>query len=169
MQAHHPGHFIIAAGVANDPALPNVEDDLGMIVQYFTEELGYEHALPELIGAPTADLFRRRLSDWFAASERCPQDCIVLYFSGRIEIDKTGRHYLMLADSKSERPSGIGFVTATLATIPFEAGRVRQLLVVLDSCFSGTGATDTACWASDEQPDEGRLLQLVSAARRIVR
>ena len=160
-----PGHFIIAAGVTNDPSIPKVADDLRLIVDYFTKELGYQHALPQLMDSPTANTFREELSDWFDAQDRHLDDQVVLYFSGHGEIGPAGRHYLLLSGSKAERLDGTAFETVKLATIPFEAGRIKKLLVILDTCYSGTGLAAAAAEAW-QTLGEGTLLQIISASRK---
>jgi hypothetical protein len=162
-----PGHFIIGAGVTNDPSIPKVKDDLGIVVDYFTRKLGYTHALPELMDSPATDTFRRTLSQWFAAPERTANDQIVLYFSGHGEVAERGnRHYLILSDSNEERLAATGFETASLAAIPFENGPIKRLLAILDTCYSGAGLSDAAAFALQIHSDTDCLLQIISSARK---
>jgi WD40 repeat protein len=159
-------HFIIAAGVSDDPTLPNVKRDLEKIVDYFTGFLGYEQALSWLAASPTVETFRRSLSDWFASSARTSKDRVVLYFSGHGDIADDRAHYLSLADTIEGRLEGTGFETSKLASIPFEPRRVRLLLVILDTCYSAAGVASAVSLASEMHPDAECLLQLISCTRK---
>ena len=72
----------------------------------------------------------------------------------------------MLSDSQADRPAGTAFETSALATILFESRRLRRVLVILDTCFSGKGLSDAQAWASQIQADDGCLLQLISSSRK---
>ncbi|MFD6096373.1 hypothetical protein ACFWF4_08715, partial [Nocardiopsis flavescens] len=129
---------------------PELVDAHRQIANLFTSSLGYTHV--DLLGTnPTARKFTSRLNAFMRAPERCEDDLIVVYISCHGEVDEdTGEHVLLVADTDpadlSDPESRID--TADLAKLLLDGTRVRNLLLILDTCRSGQGSRDVMSTAS---------------------
>ena len=138
--------FLIAAGTAqykflpDNAQLPSVRDDLRLIVELFTEKLGYKHVLPNLGENPTTRELNLDLSSWLRQPDRDASDVIVVYYSGHGGVEG-GIHYLLTNDSQETNLIGTALPTANLGRMLYGTN-VQQLLVLLDTCYSGQGAVD---------------------------
>ncbi len=121
---------------------PELVDAQQKIVNLFTGSLGYEHA--DVLGNNlTANKLRNRLSTFVRSSERREDDLIVIYISCHGEIaESTGDHILLTGDSDPNELSDpeTRIDTTDLAKLLLEGTRVRNLLLILDTCHSGQGA-----------------------------
>jgi WD40 repeat protein len=141
-----PRRFLLATGVSHYPGLhnrdlPTVEQDLKQVVELFTTTLGYQH-VPAPGPNPTAEELRFGLEDFARDPDRRGEDLVVVYYVGHGEILDDGRHVLLLPDSTRTRTTDIN--TAELARWLLTRTRVRRLLVILETCYSGQGADDLA-------------------------
>jgi len=137
---------LIAAGTAKYEHLPDharelasVAEDLVKINTLFCQTLGYERAIPELNLDPTREQFRNSLSDWFGTRSG-KRDVLVIYYSGHGDVEG-GRHYLLATDSDPSDLLGTALETEFLAR-RIASSDVRLALLLIDTCYSGVGATD---------------------------
>ncbi|MBQ1083327.1 caspase family protein [Nocardiopsis sp. B62] len=120
---------------------PELVDAQQKIVDLFTGSLGYEHV--DVLGNNlTANKLKNRLSTFIRSPERSEDDLIVIYISCHGDlIEDTNDHILLTGDSDpndlSDPESRID--TADLAKLLLGGTRVRNLLLILDTCHSGQG------------------------------
>ena len=140
--------FLIAAGTAlyehlpEDAQLPSVEQDLHGIQDLFCKTLQFKNALPDLKINPKKEAFRESLRDWIRDTDRNESDVIVLYYSGHGDIEG-GRHYLLTADSDPEDLLDTAVPTEDLAR-RIASSSVRLVLLLIDTCYAGSGSADVA-------------------------
>jgi Caspase domain len=131
------GRYYIATGTAKYAAksavsqLPGVEGDLRELLKSL-DALGYKNALPDLYTNPTFDQLLD-IGSWFQSSDRLPKDEVIFYYSGHGSVDD--RHYILLA-------SGQKFPTEDIFRAIAEKPIARNVLIVLDTCQSGTLGVD---------------------------
>ncbi|MDT0331445.1 WD40 repeat domain-containing protein [Nocardiopsis lambiniae] len=129
---------------------PELIDAQQSIVSLFTETLGYEHV--DVLGNnPTTNKLRQRLNTFIRSPERHEEDLIVVYISCHGEVvESTGEHVLLVGDTDPEDlndPENT-IATADLAKVLLDGTRVRNLLLLLDTCHSGQGARDLVAAAA---------------------
>ncbi|MBR8641805.1 caspase family protein [Streptomyces tuirus] len=130
------------AGIADLPqALPDATR-----VRDLLAPMGYEPALAEVSANPTADALRRGIDRWAAGTDLGPRDVVVLYFAGH-GAKAPDRHYLLCADTEP------GLWSSALASEdlcrPLMYSPLGHLLVIVDTCYAGAGATDLATLAAE--------------------
>ena len=140
-----PGRFLIAAGTADykfqpDLNLPSVAVDLGRIVDLFVSKLGYERVLLGLGENPESGYFGERLGKWLSDPDRKKTDQVVLYYSGH-GVVVGGEHYLKMTNSDDRNIPTTAFLTSTLGRM-LAGTRIRQLMVILDTCHAAAGGND---------------------------
>lgn len=141
-----PARFLITVGVAEydrlpaEDQLPSVPHEIRTIVELFGTDLGYSRVLQDLAASPPAESIRARLSTWLTESERHADDLVVIYWSGHGETGNDGRHYL-LASNFEGNYAAQALCTEDLGHI-LAASPVRNMLVMLDTCYSGQGLVD---------------------------
>ncbi|MGW5223102.1 caspase family protein [Nocardia sp. NPDC004085] len=149
-----PRRFLIAAAVAEHaiagsgwdrPGLHRAHDDL---VDLFTQRFGY--TLVETVGMnPTAAQLLDALDLFCHDPDRRPDDILAVYFTGHGErLDELDRHVLFTADTDPERPH-LAIRTSAIADAILFKSPVRRLLLMLDTCFSGSGSAEFAATALD--------------------
>jgi WD40 repeat protein len=174
-------HFLIAAATSAYPNLPphdarpQLVGVLAAVVDLFTATLGgYERALETIAENPPADVLRKSLDRWFAAPERDPSDWIVLYYTGHAELVGADSLYLLTTDFEPGQYAGTAFSLRQLADIVLarrgDGGRrgVRNLLVIVDTCFAGEGVRDLVSQLSSvfRSSSEGSFYLLGAALPR---
>jgi Caspase domain len=138
-----PRRFLIAAGASRyellgaDDQLPLVDGEVERITRLFAR-FGYEHSLPQLAQNPGVDALRRGLSRWCKASDRRADDIVVVYYSGHGGIDEDGLHYLLATDSQWDDLYGTALPAEGIAKA-LVGSPLRQVLVILDTCWAGAG------------------------------
>lgn len=126
---------------------PELVDDLTIMVQLFTNELGYEHV--PLLGLDATYLQTKdALRDFAAHPDRRPDDYIVLYLAGHGEILPVGQtgfeHILLPSDATASDLRRRALKSADLAEWMLAETEIRRLLLIVDACYSGHGALDFA-------------------------
>ncbi|MFE7528050.1 caspase family protein [Kitasatospora sp. NPDC057542] len=132
--------FVITAGTARYrdeeiEQLPHVPGDLDQVTEVFAS-MQYGSAL-RLLDLDRNELLER-LIRWKRAESRSG-DALVVYYSGHGERSDDGHHYLLCHDSEFGDPD-LALETEDLVTL-FGRSGVRHLLVVIDTCYAGLGAT----------------------------
>ena len=146
-------HLLIASATWHykDPQddRPILSEILKDVVDLFTNKLGvYTRELQEVGENPKASDLLAYLDQWFADPRRDPDDWIVFYYTGHAEIVGADSLYLLTTDFVDGRHASTAFNFTNFADIvlaPSAQGRtrrVRNLLVILDTCFAGQGVID---------------------------
>lgn len=104
---------------------------------------GYRQALPGMGNYWTADHVRSSLSGWSKDVDLGPDDVVIFYFAGHGLVADRDRHYLMCWNSEADDPAATALATEDLVRILTRTG-LRNLLMVLDTCYGGTAAADGA-------------------------
>jgi len=104
---------------------------------------GYQQALPGMGNYWTADHVRSTLSGWSKDVDLGPDDVVIFYFAGHGMAADRDRHYLMCWNSETDDPAATALATEDLVRILTRSG-LRNLLMVLDTCYGGTAAADGA-------------------------
>ncbi|MFD8932313.1 caspase family protein, partial [Streptomyces mirabilis] len=146
--AEGPRRYLIAAAVARYPKCPDWDrpglvEARKQIVELFTQKLGYQHHAA--LGAdPTVQQLREQLRAFCTSDERREDDLVAVYLSGHGEVDEAGsEHVLLMADTDPADVSFTSLPTAELVRV-FSGTRVRRLLLILDTCYSGRGGNELA-------------------------
>jgi WD40 repeat protein len=120
--------------------LPHVERDLRVVAELFGR-YGYAPAIPGLGAYATAQHVKNALGNWCQDVAIGPTDIVVLYFAGHgITAD---RHYLLCWDSDDRNLAASALPTEDLIRVLL-AGGIRNLLLILDTCYAGAGGADAA-------------------------
>ncbi|MGW6261775.1 caspase family protein [Streptomyces sp. NPDC055085] len=150
-EAEEPRRYLIAASVARYPKCPEWDrpglvEAREQIVKLFTEKLGYRHNTA--LGAdPTVLQLREQLRAFCTSKERREGDLVVVYISGHGEVDEAGsEHMLLMSDTDPADVSFTALPTAELVRV-FSGTKVRRLLLILDTCYSGRGGNELAAAA----------------------
>ncbi|WP_032917052.1 caspase family protein [Streptomyces rimosus] len=128
--------------LAEEDQLPGVAADIAAMEELL-QEFGYRRVLVGLGEYDGAEQIRRKLSHWSRDCELKADDVVVLYFAGHGVVEDRGRHYLLCWDSREDDLAATALATEDVVRILCH-GRLRQLLVVLDTCAGGAGAADGA-------------------------
>ena len=149
-----PARYLIAIGSPRCdgmglPELKRVESDVRRVVEFFAgPEQGYERVLAdEIPPGATARQIKDALADWFADPARKAADCVVVYYAGHgDEVGKFGHHYLFASDSTERQLFRNAIKTKDLVEIFFEGEgeRPQNVLLILDTCYSGQGGNQAA-------------------------
>ncbi|MFF4269597.1 caspase family protein [Streptomyces sp. NPDC001536] len=144
--------FFVALGVGRychlpaDEQLALVPADVRAVRELFTG-LGYQVVLPGLGEYDTADQVRQKLRHWSADTGLTADDVVVLYFAGHGLVQHRDRHYLLCWDSRPDEDAA----TTALATEDLVRilcrGKLRHLLLVLDTCAGGAGSAEATALA----------------------
>ncbi|MFD4630420.1 caspase family protein [Streptomyces sp. NPDC058284] len=171
-------HFLLSTAVAHvhahpEAALPELADDVARIDRLFLGELGY-HRGADLGLDPTREQLTKALRKFATDPDRGPADHVALYLACHgVTAERSGRHYLLLADSDAADLRGTALPTEDLVALLWEDTPVERLLVLLDACYAEEG-TDRALRAALEArrfqtsltDHDSTGLVLVAASRR---
>lgn len=104
---------------------------------------GYQQALRGMGNYWTAEHVRSSLSGWSKDAGLGPDDVLIFYFAGHGVVEDRDRHYLLCWDSVEDDPAATALATEDLVRLLTRTG-LRNLLIVLDTCYGGAGAADGA-------------------------
>ncbi|MBO4269097.1 caspase family protein [Microbispora triticiradicis] len=142
--------FLIATAITRYPnALgwdrPGLVEARNRIINLFTKQLGYEH-VTDLGLNPTAEQLTSQLRGFCKSDERSVDDLIVVYIAAHGEILDDDEHVLLTSDTD---PNDVedALATLTLAKKMLRGTKVRRLLLLLDTCYSGRGGNQLAASA----------------------
>ncbi|MHB9856611.1 caspase family protein [Streptomyces krungchingensis] len=146
-----PRRYLIATAVSRYPKCaqwdrPGLVQAREQVIELFTGKLGYRH-----VTALGLDPSRVQLTDQLRAfctsPERREDDLVVVYLSGHGEVlEDGGEHVLLMADADPADVSYTSLPTADLVRV-LRGTRVRRLLLILDTCYSGQGGNELAAAA----------------------
>ncbi|MFH8737213.1 caspase family protein [Streptomyces sp. NPDC017964] len=142
--------FLIAVGVGafRSPGidgLPGARVDVRR-VRELLEPMGYSPVLTELADDPTRDELAEGIEDWTLETSLGPEDVVVMYFAGH-GVHEEDRHYLLCNDTRPGRWTRA--LAAEDLARPLVKSPVGHLLVMLDTCYAGTGTADISRLAAD--------------------
>jgi WD40 repeat protein len=123
-------------------ALPRVDQDMRQVAELFLE-YGYDHVLRGFAEYPTPEHVRATLGQWVGDVELGANDAVVLYFAGHGLVEERDRHYLMCWNSSDQQPAATALPTEDVVRILISTG-LRNLLLILDTCYGGAGGADAA-------------------------
>ncbi|MFG2548459.1 caspase family protein [Streptomyces sp. NPDC048581] len=145
MSGNAPRRFLIATAVSHYPHAPEwdrpglVEARRGM-VELFTGKLGYEH-VSDLGTNPTQGQLLRELREFCRAPERRSDDILAVYIAGHGELLDNDEYVLLTSDTNPDDLYD-ALQPSTLARKILAGTKVRRLLLMLDTCFSGNGGNE---------------------------
>jgi WD40 repeat protein len=150
-------HLLIAAATSKYSHLkpederPQLVEVLTSVVDLFTATLRrYQRELTEIANNPTAEDLRKELDLWFGDPLRDPSDWIVVYYTGHAEVVGADSLYLLTSDFQPSQYVGTAFSLQQFADLILTERRgggprrIRNLLLIMDTCFSGKGTGDLA-------------------------
>jgi hypothetical protein len=101
----------------------------------------YEHV--DVLGvSPTSGDLLDRLREFCTSPDRRVDDYLVLYLTGHGEILDDGDHVLLTSDTKPSDLLHRTVPTSEIMKRVLAGTRVRRLLLLLDTCYSGRGGED---------------------------
>ncbi len=169
-----PRRYLIATAIAHYPKAPQWDrpglvEARDQIIRLFTEDLGYQHV--SALGLnPTKDQLTTLLRTFCLDKARRPDDIVAVYIGGHGEIldDTTHQHLLLTADTD---PADVAdaLPTVELARKMLLKTRVRRVLLMLDTCYSGHGGNELTAAAittmtSSWGDDHGSGLAVITSA-----
>ena len=176
MSGTEPRRFLIATAISHYPNAPaelewdrpGLVEARHRIVELFTEELGYTH-VSDLGLNPTKNQLARELREFCRSPERRADDVIAVYIAGHGEVLDNGDYVLLTADTEPDDLYD-ALLPSTLARKILAGTKVRRLLLMLDTCFSGQGGNELlsamARLKNDWREDEAGLAVITSAQPR---
>lgn len=115
-----------------------IEDSVQRMTRVLTEDFGFERVTELDIDPPMADIMKQ--IRYFC--ENCgPDDVVVLYYTGHADIDE-GDTALRLWTGSTEESDALTLETRQFARLMLNRTRLRNALMILDTCFSGQGAAE---------------------------
>ncbi|MFN9258309.1 caspase family protein, partial [Microcystis sp.] len=147
-------YYLIACGTKDYNAfeqLPSVETDLELVNSLFTSGFGYERVLPSLHLNPTTNDLKKLFPNWLRDRERHgTKNILIFYYSGHGEYCQGDGHYLILEDTNSDDIPSTALPTQDLVR-PIKNNQVTisQVLYIIDTCYSQSGAGDIIKFVSD--------------------
>ena len=142
-----PGRrLLVATAVAHYPKAPQwdrpaLAQARQQVIDLFTGVLGYTH-VSDLGLDPTAIQLTEHLRALCRHRIR-PEDHLVVYIAGHGEVLDDGGHVLLTADTNPDDIDD-ALPTLTLAAKMLRGTPVQRLLLLLDTCYSGTGGNQVA-------------------------
>lgn len=136
--------------------LDGVKPDVELVAGVLTNEFGYTRSWIDKdshdLDLPV-DTLRRGLSGWLAAPERADDVCVI-YLCGHGDVEQQ-RHYLLGTDSEPDNLVGTALGVDDISRMWKGRG---ALLVMIDACHSGWGASELVATAAllDRSAPAGR-------------
>ncbi|MGV9345273.1 caspase family protein [Streptomyces spiralis] len=169
-----PRRYLIATAVSHYPNAPaelewdrpGLAEARRKVVELFTDELGYKH-VSELGANPTQHQLLKELRDFCISPDRRPDDVVAVYLAGHGDVLPNGDYVLLTADTSPDDLYD-ALLPATLARKILAGTKVRRLLLMLDTCFSGQGGNEllaTMARLKSDWREEGTGLAVVTSAQ----
>ncbi|MDQ1250395.1 MAG: hypothetical protein QG597_4774, partial [Actinomycetota bacterium] len=140
--------LLVATAVAHYPKAPQwdrpgLDQARQQVIDLFTRHLGYQH-VSDLGLDPTAGQLAEHLRT-LCRQRIQPEDHLVVYIAGHGEVleEAGGRHVLLTADTDPDDIAD-ALPTLRLADKMLLKTPVQKLLLLLDTCYSGTGGDQVA-------------------------
>ena len=171
-----PRRFLIATAVAHyknapDWDRPSLLDARQQIIDLFTGTFGYQHISDPGLD-PTQHQLTERLREFCRWSELRADDMVAVYIAGHGEVlteEQGGGHVLLTHDTSPDDVAD-ALATELLARKMLLDTKVRRLLLMLDTCYSGQGGHELVSTALNriQHPwsrTSGSALVLVSSSQ----
>jgi WD40 repeat protein len=153
MEPSRENRFLLTCAMTRHEHCPEwdraeLAEDVDRVVKLFCGDFlllpdRYEHA--DVLGdSPTSVELLDRLRDFCTASERRPDDYVVVYLTGHGEILDDGDHVILASDTSPSDLLRRSVPTAEIVKRALTGTKVRRLLLLLDTCYAGTGGADLA-------------------------
>ncbi|MDQ0748108.1 hypothetical protein QF034_002339 [Streptomyces africanus] len=176
MSGTEPRRFLIATAISHYPNAPaelewdrpGLVEARRKVVELFTGELGYTH-VSDLGLNPGKQQLLRELREFCRAPDRRTDDVVAVYVAGHGEVLDNGDYVLLTADTEPDDLYD-ALLPGTLARKILAGTKVRRLLLMLDTCFSGQGGNELlatmARLKNDWREGESGLAVVTSAQPR---
>ena len=122
---------------------PELADDVARLAGLLTRDFGYTH-VPVCAGSPTFSGLRDGLRRFCRASERRQDDLVAVYVACHGDVLDRNDFFLMPADIDPDDPIPLAITPQALADWILRNTKVRRLLLMLDTCYSGLGGQQVA-------------------------
>ncbi|MFE7166002.1 caspase family protein [Streptomyces sp. NPDC057616] len=145
MSENGPRRFLIATAVSHYAHAPEW-DRPGLVearrkmVELFTAKLGYEH-VSDLGANPTQQQLLYELREFCRSEDRRPDDILAVYIAGHGERLDNEEYVLLTSDTNPDDLYD-ALQPGQLARKILAGTKVRRLLLMLDTCFSGQGGNE---------------------------
>lgn len=147
-QGQHPRRFLIATAVAHhqrspEGNRPGLIEARQKIIALFTQRLGYTH-VSDLGLDPDRNSLLQHLDRFATDPDRRPDDIVAVYLAGHGQLTGSTprRHMFFPADADLAKPK-LALPTAQIAAALTDETKITQLLLILDTCHSGQGGSDS--------------------------
>lgn len=168
-------YYLIACGTSKyknygeDEQLYSIQTDIERVVKLFTQNFGYVQVLTDLQFNPKTNALKEQFADWLQNEERCETDCLIFYYSGHGEYLQGDRHYLLTEDTDPKKIGQTALPTEDIVRpLKNEGVKIAQILYIIDTCYSQSGAGDVTNFASKViqqfQPIKGTNIAVHSIA-----
>jgi WD40 repeat protein len=161
--------FLVAAGTSHyermaNADLPRVPEEIQRVVDCLAR-LGYARALESISLDPTSSDLRNNLQHW-CQTHLNNNDIFAIYYSGHGFRDQE-RFYLGTRDSIAEELDASAIPAEELMRWVAKNTRLKQILVVIDTCYSGAGAAECMQVLANltKNLGGGPLILIIAAAR----
>ncbi|MFF4427054.1 caspase family protein [Streptomyces sp. NPDC001549] len=141
--------FLIATAVARYPKCPDWDrpglvEARDCVIDVFTNELSYGHETALGLN-PTKTQLTDQLRAFCKAPDRREDDLLAVYISGHGEVlDDGGVHVLFTSETDPGDVAYTALTTVELARAMLRDTKLRRLLLMLDTCYSGQGGNELA-------------------------
>ncbi|MFF9727080.1 caspase family protein, partial [Streptomyces gardneri] len=170
-----PRRFLIATAVARYPKCPDWDrptliEARDRVIDVFTNELSYQHETALGLN-PTKMQLTDQLRAFCKAPDRREDDLLAVYISGHGEVlDDSSDHVLFTSETDPDDVAYTTLPTVELARAILRDTKLRRLLLVLDTCYSGQGGNELAAAALERisatwGQEAGSGLVIVSSAQ----
>ena len=147
-----PRRFLIATAVSHYPKCPawdrpGLGEAREKVIELFTGHLGYRHQTGLGLD-PTRAQLTDQLRAFCKSPDRREDDLLAVYICGHGEVlDDGGDHVLLTCDTDPDDIAYTALPTVDLARAMLRDTKVRRLLLMLDTCYSGQGGNEMAAAA----------------------
>jgi hypothetical protein len=144
--------FLIATAVTRYPKepawdRPELAGARTAVIGLFASTFGYQH-VSDLGLDPTREQLTGELRGFCRAPERTADDLVVVYVAGHGEVlEDTGFEHVLLTSDTDPGDVHDALLTVDLARKMLADTRVRRVLLLLDTCYSGQGGNDALATA----------------------
>ncbi|MFH9707157.1 AAA family ATPase [Streptomyces luteogriseus] len=144
MSGAEPRRFLIATAVSHythapEWDRPGLVEARRNVVELFTRQLGYQH-VSDLGANPTQQQLLWELREFCRAPDRRHDDIVAVYIAGHGEV--VDNDYVLLTSDTDPGDLHDALQPNVLARKILAGTKVRKLLLMLDTCYSGQGGNE---------------------------
>jgi WD40 repeat protein len=148
MRSHGGDRFLLTAVVSqyshnSDLDRPELIHDVARLSDLLTRDFGYTH-VPVCVGSPTFAELRDGLRRFCRAPERRQDDLVAVYLACHGDVLDRNDFVLMPADIDPDDPVPLAITPQALVGWLLRDTKIRRLLLILDTCYSGLGGQEVA-------------------------